>query len=248
MGDTTGSSTAAQSAQQSEQGQTAQTKGPTRSWIARLFGRGAAAAPDTSSPSTAPVASREASARRLLVNLRNMQTLTVQDVMVPRADIHAIAQDTPLEEIVETYRETTLTRLPVFNETLDDPIGFLHLKDFALNHGFEGQDAPFDILPMVRPVLYVPPSMPIDGLLQRMQSSRSHIALVIDEYGGVDGLVTIEDLLEQVVGDIEDEHDEVDPIPWREETKGVYLATARAELEELEQAIGVTLLDAEDRE
>jgi magnesium and cobalt transporter len=139
--------------------------------------------------------------------------------------------------------------LPVFGESLDNPLGFLHLKDFALNHGFEAQDQPFDITPLVRRVLYVPPSMPIGALLQRMQASRIHMALVIDEYGGVDGLVTIEDLLEQVVGDIEDEHDEAEAKAWREEAPGVYLASARAELEAFEDAAGIRLTqDEEDDE
>jgi magnesium and cobalt transporter len=247
MGDTIGSSSAAHRAQdQSEPSEPRQG----RSLFDRLFQKKPADAGDeTAAPQSAMEIASDAGTQRMLVNLRQMQQLRVRDVAVPRADICAIPADAPLEDIVELYRETTLTRLPVFGESLDNPLGFLHLKDFALNHGFEAQDQPFDITPLVRRVLYVPPSMPIGALLQRMQASRIHMALVIDEYGGVDGLVTIEDLLEQVVGDIEDEHDEAEAKAWREEAPGVYLASARAELEAFEDAAGIRLTqDEEDDE
>jgi magnesium and cobalt transporter len=100
-----------------------------------------------------------------------------------------------------------MTRLPVYENTLDTPLGLVHLKDFALSHGFNGTGERYNLKKMLRPLIYAPPSMPLAVLLQKMQSERTHMALVIDEYGGVDGLVTIEDLVEQVVGEIEDEHD-----------------------------------------
>ena len=112
--------------------------------------------------------------------------------------------------MVAVFETSTLSRLPVYNETLDQPLGLVHLKDFALTYGFGAPAAEFDLRGLLRPLLYAPPSMPIGVLLQKMQAAHIHMALVIDEYGGVDGLVTIEDLLEQIVGDIADEHDEAE--------------------------------------
>lgn len=247
MGDTIGSSGAAQSAQE----QTKPAEPPQRrSLWERLFTRRSDSSDSEAEPTlSAMEQASDAGAQKMLVNLRQMQLLRIEDVAVPRADIHAIPADAPLDDIVAMYRETTQTRLPVYRDTLDEPLGFLHLKDFALNHGFEAQDQPFDIMPLVRPVLYVPPSMPIGALLQRMQSNRIHMALVIDEYGGVDGLVTIEDLLEQVVGDIEDEHDIEEVQAWAEEAPGIYLVMARAELLEFETATGTRFaIDADDDE
>ena len=124
----------------------------------------------------------------------------------------------------------------------------IHLKDFALRHGFNGHSPDFSVRPMLRPLLYAPPSMPIGVLLQKMQTERMHMALVIDEYGGVDGLVTIEDLIEQVIGEIEDEHDVAEDALWVQEKPGCYLALARTPLDEFEAEIGVSLADAEDQE
>ncbi len=185
--------------------------------------------------------------RALLLNVIRMRDQRVADIMIPRADIVAAPDTATLDELVSVFREASLTRVPIFRETLDDPIGFIHLKDLSFEYGFDGADARarFDVRRHLRQPLYVPPSMPTAKLLERMQASRKHLALIIDEYGGVDGLVTIEDIVEQIVGDIEDEHDDADPAPWREEAPGVYVANARAELAEFEQAAGVALI-AED--
>ncbi len=113
-----------------------------------------------------------------------------------------------------------MTRLPVYDGTLDTPIGIANLKDFALRHGFNGNGQELDLREMVRPLIFVPPSMPLGVLLQKMQAERIHMALVIDEYGGTDGLVTIEDLIEQVVGEIEDEHDIEEAKSWIMEKPG----------------------------
>ena len=126
--------------------------------------------------------------------------------------------------------------------------GFVHLKDFALKYGFNGVGNEFEIAPLLRPLLYVPPSMPIGVLLQKMQTERMHLALVIDEYGGVDGLVSIEDLIEQVVGEIEDEHDVAEGRFWTLEKPGIYLTRARTPLDEFETELGFKLLDGEDEE
>jgi magnesium and cobalt transporter len=181
--------------------------------------------------------------RALMLNVLRMRDQRVADIMIPRADIVAAPDTATLDELVGVFREASLTRVPIYRETLDDPIGFIHLKDLAFEYGFDGAEARarFDVRRHLRQPLFVPPSMPTAKLLERMQASRKHIALIIDEYGGVDGLVTIEDIVEQIVGDIEDEHDDADPAPWREEAKGVFVANARADVTEFEQAAGVTL-------
>jgi magnesium and cobalt transporter len=124
-------------------------------------------------------------------------------------------------------------------------MGLVLLKDLALQHGF-GPGGRFSLRKLLRPILYAPPSMPVGVLLQKMQRERVHMALVIDEYGGVDGLVTIEDLIETVIGEIEDEHDEAEDTLWKEEKPGVFLAQATAPLEEFEPALGVTLRTTEE--
>jgi magnesium and cobalt transporter len=171
--------------------------------------------------------------------------MRVADVSVPRADIVAVPADAGLADVVEVFKTSTLSRLPVYSETLDQPIGLVHLKDLALGYVFEAPDAGFDLTSLLRPLLYAPPSMPIGVLLQKMQAAHIHMALVIDEYGGVDGLVTIEDLLEQVVGDIADEHDDEVSQLWTQEAPGVFLALARLDLEDFEAAAGVQFVAPE---
>ena len=180
------------------------------------------------------------------VGMGNLRALTVEDVSVPKADIVAVPVDISKDELVQVFRESGLTRLPVYEGTLDSPVGMAHLKDFALSHGFNGKGGRFSLRTLLRPLLYVPPSMPIGVLLQKMQSERRHMALVIDEYGGVDGLVTIEDLIEQVVGEIEDEHDIEDDTWWVQEAPGIYLAQAKTPLEEFERETGLSLTDADE--
>lgn len=180
--------------------------------------------------------------------LGNLFNLRVEDVAVPRTDIAAVPQDAELDEVLKVFRDSNFTRLPVYKEVLDTPVGFIHLKDLALKHGFNGQSGKFNINRLLRPLIYAPPSMPIGVLLQKMQSERIHIALVIDEYGGVDGLLTIEDLIEQVIGEITDEHDEEEQDSWVEESPGVYLCQARADLKEFEKELGVDLLTDPDDE
>lgn len=175
-----------------------------------------------------------------VLNLRRMR---VEDVMVPKGDIVATPVSATKDELVEIFRESGLTRLPVFDGTLDTPIGFANLKDFALRYGFNGRGSRFNLRDLLRPLLFVPPSMTLGVLLQKMQAERTHMALVIDEYGGTDGLVTIEDLIEQVVGAIQDEHDADEVKSWVVETPGVYLAQGKTDLEEFESEIGMVLTD-----
>ena len=122
----------------------------------------------------------------------------------------------------------------------------MSLKDFALRHGFNGDSPDLDLRDIARPLIYVPPSMPLGVLLQKMQAERTHMALVIDEYGGTDGLVTIEDVIEQVVGEIEDEHDIEEAKSWVMEKPGCYLAQARTELVDFEDEIGIKLTEHAD--
>ena len=242
MGDAdSGSSSAAQSAQEDQ----TKSKG---GLLRRVFGSFTSSTEEVSKPRTAAppmngVAS--ASAALGLLNLRRMQ---LEDVAVPRAEIVAIPVDISQDDLVAVFRDSGLTRLPVYNGTLDSPLGMVHLKDFALTHGFNGEGERFNLRKMLRPLLFAPPSMPIGVLLQKMQSQRMHLALVIDEYGGVDGLVTIEDLIEQVIGEIEDEHDVEEDQLWTLEKPGCYLAQSKAPIDEFQTEIGITLVDKEVEE
>ncbi|WP_199259338.1 CBS domain-containing protein [Paracoccus binzhouensis] len=181
-----------------------------------------------------------------MVNLRRMR---VDDVAIPKAEIVAAPVTATLPELVEMFREHGFSRIPVFRGTLDSPLGLIHLKDLALKYGFGAQvPVKFALRPMLRPLLYVPPSMPIGVLLQQMQQKRIHMALVIDEYGGVDGLVTIEDLIEQVIGEIEDEHDEIEGGLCIAEKPGQWLIQARAPLEDVEAETGLRLASDEEED
>ena len=236
-----GSSTAAQSAQDIDSSQTevAVDDETEPGLISRVIA--AFRAPDYSDETS----DRNGTGRSGMLGLGNLRVKRVEDVVIPRAEIVSVAKNIGLTDLVEVFRESGMTRLPVFEDTLDSPIGMIHLKDLALRHGFNGKSKSFDLGEMVRPVLFVPPSMPIGVLLAKMQTERKHMALVIDEYGGVDGLVTIEDLIEQVLGEIEDEHDIDEADMWKLEKPGSYLAQARAPLEEFEAEIGQRLSDDE---
>ncbi|MEJ1967913.1 MAG: hemolysin family protein [Rhizomicrobium sp.] len=173
--------------------------------------------------------------RIMLSNLLKFGELKVSDVMIPRADIVAVEEETSLPDFMALIRDAQHSRLPVYRETLDDPTGLIHIKD-VLNHmepqpdgSFHWKDGP--IGQFKRPLLFAPPSMPLLDLLLKMQTAHTHLALVIDEYGGTDGLVSIEDIIEEIVGDIADEHDEDVPQVKKLED-GVYAADARMDLED----------------
>lgn len=234
MGDNEGSSGAAQSAQIGDK-----SNGKS-GFIGRLVG--AFSPTESSDPVQEGRTALQKNQRHGMINLRRMR---VEDVAIPSADIVAAPNTITRDELVGVFRESGLTRVPVYENTLDTPLGFVHLKDFALTHGFNGNSADFDLTSMLRELLFVPPSMPIGVLLTKMQAERRHMALVIDEYGGVDGLVTIEDLVEQVVGEIEDEHDTDEDRTWIMEKPGVYLALAKTPLEDFEAEIGHSLTDHE---
>ncbi|MGB3554020.1 MAG: hemolysin family protein [Jannaschia sp.] len=210
-------------------------------FIARVFG-------GLMGPETDAARQGEPSAR-LMPGLLNLRLKRLDDVLIPRAEVKAVPCDISLPDLVARFRETGLTRIPVFEGTLDDPLGMIHLKDLSLNHGFNGdRDKPFELRPLLRPLIYAPPSMPIGVLLAKMQTQRIHMALVIDEYGGVDGLVTLEDLIEQVIGEIEDEHDQEEGKFWRQEKTGCYLALARTPIHDFQEEIGFRLVAEEDEE
>jgi CBS domain containing-hemolysin-like protein len=190
--------------------------------------------------------SKELSApeRQMLTNLLKFGELRVSDVMIPRADIVAVEESTSLADFVGLFRDMQHSRLPIYRETLDDPLGFVHIKDVI---GFADplpdgsfRWKPVSIAQFRRNILFVPPSMPLLDLLLKMQTTHIHLALVIDEYGGTDGLVSIEDIIEMIVGDIADEHDE-DVQQVRKIEDGLYIADARVELEDFRNQTGIAL-------
>ncbi|MCA0044177.1 transporter associated domain-containing protein [Celeribacter litoreus] len=253
MGDTEpGSSTAAQSAPSdpTKSGESHENHNGRNSggWFSRLFSS-FSNTPESSNEPTGPsgptIVDPPAPVRPGMVNLRRMR---VEDVAIPKAEIVAVPTDIKKEDLVQVFRESGMTRLPVYKGTMDSPVGLVHLKDFALEHGFNGKGERFNLKKMLRPLIYAPPSMPIGVLLQKMQSERMHMALVIDEYGGVDGLVTLEDCVEQVIGEIEDEHDIEEDLFWTQTAPGILVAQAKAPLDEFETAIGMRLADEEDDE
>jgi len=172
------------------------------------------------------------------------KTLRVSDVMTPRADVNALDITTDFAEVVRCFAEHEHSRMPIYRDTLDDPVGVVNIKDvFKLLATTGGAPQPSDpvLHRLRREVLYVPASMRAADLLLRMQGSRIHMALVIDEFGGTDGLVTMEDLVEAVVGDIADEYDEASPAHIVPRPGNIYEADARASLEELEAALGESI-------
>jgi CBS domain containing-hemolysin-like protein len=200
----------------------------------------------------------------MLKNILGLRETRIERVMVPRADIVAVQQDISLGELVKIFEGATHSRLVVFNDTLDDPSGMVHIRDliaFMVTHATqqpsgdrEQPEDPSDeadlnfanidlAMPLVaakiiRETLYAPPSMPALDLLAKMQATRIHLALVIDEYGGTDGLVSIEDLVELIVGDIADEHDEEEGQTVIRQADGAFIANGRASLEDVRAAIG----------
>jgi len=221
--------------------------------------------------------------REMLLRILRFGTLRVVDVMVPRADIIAVDENETVWELLKTFDNAGVSRVPLFRETLDDPRGMIHIKDVtrwvigeALGRpaseghvqsatvralqsdqpaagpalavgevpdlGRANLSKPIATTRLRRPMIYVPPSMPAANLLIRMQSTHIHMALVVDEYGGTDGLVTIEDLVEQIVGDIEDEHDEVEAANIVTDPKLGLITVARTPVRELESHVGLKLL------
>jgi CBS domain containing-hemolysin-like protein len=197
--------------------------------------------------------------RAMLSNILRLREVRVDDVMVPRADIDAVDIGITVGDLLVKFRESGHSRMPVFRETLDDPVGFVHIKDLMAYMTMaaagpetlqEGVKREIDLgkvdltknlaeADLVRNILFVPPSMPVPALLASMQATRMQLALVIDEYGGTEGLVSLEDIVEVIVGDIEDEHDVDEDVPLIEEKgDGTFIVDAKAELEDVAQAVG----------
>jgi len=182
--------------------------------------------------------------RTLLANILHLRDRAVEDVMVPRADIVAVDIRVELAEVIEMMTRLGHSRIPVYRETLDDAIGMVHIKDVL---AWRGEEESFEFAKIVRRVLFVAPSMRVLELLLEMRVKRSHMALVVDEFGGVDGLVTIEDLVEEIVGKIEDEHDHDREPNLVRRPDGAIDADARAEIERLESEFG-PILSEDERE
>ena len=215
-----------------------------RGLLERIFGSRPFNDPNSASGATP---GQRAAAGGSAHGLANLRRLRVDDVAITKADVVAVPLTIGRDDLVAVFREHGFSRVPVYKGTLDHPQGLVLLKDLALQHGF-GAGGRFSLRRMLRPILYAPPSMPVGVLLQKMQKDRVHMALVIDEYGGVDGLVTIEDLIETIIGEIDDEHDDEESSLWKEEKPGVYLVQSIAPLDELEAVIGQRLRQGEDDE
>ncbi|HCN32752.1 MAG: hemolysin family protein [Candidatus Micropelagos sp.] len=180
----------------------------------------------------------------MLRNLLGFKDVRVEDVMVPRADITAVDEKASLEDLGGLFTESGHSRLPVYKQSLDHPIGMVHIKDLVVMLAGKAPKVPLKAL--IRDILFAPPSMPALDLLLRMQASRSHMALVVDEYGGTDGLVTIEDLIEEIVGEIEDEYDDQDGPQIVTRSGDILEAQARLPIDQLEEKLGITLVDEDE--
>jgi CBS domain containing-hemolysin-like protein len=226
--------------------------GPTRADIEVVL--------EAAGPGEAGVSPEE---RTMIRNILALRGRRIEDVMVPRGDIVAVQQDISLGELMKVFEKASHSRLVAYNDTLDDPLGMVHIRDLiafmtaqatidpsrptrrkkprAAGLDFNAIDLalPLSSTKIMREMLFVPPSMPALDLLEKMQATRIHLALVVDEYGGTDGLVSMEDIVEQIVGDIADEHDEDELPAVVRENDGSYVADARARLEDVTAAVGV---------
>jgi len=182
--------------------------------------------------------------RLLIANVLRLRETTADDVMVPRADIVAIRSDVTLAQAIELIRIDGHSRLPVYREQLDDVIGMVHIKDV---YAYVGRPEAFSIEAIMRKPLLVAPQIPVLDLLLQMRLQRVHLALVVDEYGGIDGLVTIEDLVETITGDIADEHDDVEAPMMTERQDGAIDLNARLSIEDFEHKVG-PILTRDERE
>jgi magnesium and cobalt transporter len=183
--------------------------------------------------------------RTLVLNALAFGQLRVDDVMVPRADIEAVPVEATTGEVVAAFRKARHTSLIVYRETLDDVLGIVHMKDLL---DFWGDGDAFHLEAIVRQVLVVPPSMRVIDLLLEMRDTRMHMAVVVDEFGGIDGLVTIQDIIEELVGELQTEGDTEGASQLVQLPDGTLEADARIDLDELEHALGVVLLPEEERD
>jgi len=183
--------------------------------------------------------------RTLIRNVIRLRNLSAVDVMVPRVDIVAVDVETPFADMVRLLVEEGHSRVPVYQDDLDHVIGMVHVKDVL---GFVAARRSTTLQNLLRKVLFVAPSTRLLDLLSQMRLQRVHMAFVIDEFGGIDGLITIEDLVEEIVGDIEDEHDEAEPAHIMERPDGSLIVDARTPIDELETLLGTKLLPSDEEE
>jgi len=183
--------------------------------------------------------------RELLANILKLRDKTVADVMVPRVDIVGISADTPLDEVVRLIQAEAHSRYPIYRDSLDDVIGMVHIKDVL---AYWGRSKKFNLRDILRRVVFVAPTLPVLDMLLDMRRSRTHMALVVDEFGGTDGLLTIEDLVEEIVGEIEDEHDVAQAPTLARRMDGTIDVNGRTPVELLEREIGDVLSEDERRE
>ena len=226
--------------------------GPTRADIEVVL--------EATGPGEAGVSPEE---RTMIRNILALRGRRIEDVMVPRGDIIAVQHDISIGELVKVFEKAAHSRLVAYNDTLDDPIGMVHIRDLiafmtaraavdpdkpsrrkkqraaGLDLGAIDLTMPLSSTKIMREILFVPPSMPALDLLEKMQATRIHLALVVDEYGGTDGLVSMEDIVEQIVGDIADEHDEDELPSIVGQLDGSFVADARASLSDVTAAVGV---------
>ena len=200
--------------------------------------------------------------RTMLRRILRFGTLTVEDVMVPRADIIAVDDTVTVDELMRVFRQAEHSRVPIYRQTLDDPRGMVHIRDlmsWITTESEAGGNGSLDLgkvdlkrtvasINITREILYVPDSMSVLDLLLKMQTTRLHLALVVDEYGGTDGLVSIEDLVEEVVGEIADEHDVEDEPLIRSDPRLGLVADARTPIEDLEKHLALELVSGEQEE
>ncbi|HVJ55104.1 MAG TPA: hemolysin family protein [Aliidongia sp.] len=183
--------------------------------------------------------------RTLIENVLRLKTLSAADVMIPRVDIVAVEVETPFRDLVRLMVEEGHSRLPVYKDDLDHVIGMVHVKDVL---AFVAAGRTTTLQKMARKALFVAPSTRLLDLLSQMRQQRVHMAFVVDEFGGIDGLITIEDLVEEIVGDIEDEHDEAEPAHIMERPDGSLIVDARTPIGELEERLELKLLTQEAAE
>jgi magnesium and cobalt transporter len=204
------------------------------------------------SPEDAPAAI-DPNERLLLANVLRLRGVTGADIMVPRADIVAVEAESPLGDVLRLMSRESHSRLPVYRETLDDVIGMVHIKDLAAlaadnrvsYHGAEAAVGAPKLADIVRPVLFVPGSVRVLDLMLEMRLKRTHMGMVVDEYGGIDGIITIEDVIEQIVGEIDDEHDVEHALEVREDPDGTVVADARVRIEDFESRFGTAFSEEE---
>jgi magnesium and cobalt transporter len=179
--------------------------------------------------------------KSILSNILSINKLKADDVMIPRASIVAISQDSSFQNIIDTIDKESHSRMPVFRKDLDDVLGMIHIKDIIKFSGSNYND--FNIKKIMREVLFVPPTMPVMNLLLKMQATKLHMALVIDEHGGTDGLITIEDVIEEIVGEIEDEHDKDDDFNFKKIDSNTFEAKADMTLDDFNHESNLSIVE-----